>query len=352
MKDNLTQLLAGIKPVDTAAAEACIGRFDRVAKPIGSLGRLEEMLSRIAAITGSAEIGLEKKAVAVFCADNGVVRQGVAQGGQEITTAVAGMLGAGKASVSVMAKSCGADVVCIDIGMADCVHGLLDCRLMKGTNDITKGAAMSREIAEKAIMTGIETVRELKEKGYTLIATGEAGSGNTTTSGAICSVLLNRSADEVTGRGAGLDDAGLARKKAAIQKAITINRPDPSDAMDVLHKLGGLDIAAMTGLFIGGALYRIPIVMDGFISGAAALIAVRLCPDVKGYILPSHQSGEPGARYLMDALGFSPIIQADMRLGEGTGAVALFPLLDMALAVYHDAATFADIRVEQYRRMK
>ena len=347
---KLNDLLAQIRPVDKVVAKACIDRFDLVAKPIGSLGKLEELLARIAAAAGSADIDISRKAVAVFCADNGVTKKGVANGGYEVTTAVAGILGQGKACVNVMAKSCGADVYCTDIGMVDTVDGLRDCKLMNGTDDIAEGPAMSRETAEKAIFIGVGTVKELKGKGYRLIAAGEAGIGNTTTSSAVCSALLNKPACEVMGRGAGLDDEGLRRKLAAIERAISINEPDPSDPLDVLSKVGGLDIAAMAGLYIGGALYGTPVVMDGFISGAAALIAVLLCPGVKGYIVPSHESGEPGARYLMDALGFSPVLQAGMRLGEGTGAVALFPLLDMALAVYRDAATFADIRVDQYKR--
>ena len=347
---TLNEAVSAIKPVDADAAKACIARFDFVAKPVGSLGKLEELIARIASATGLADIDIGKKAVAVFCADNGVVKQGVAQGGSEVTTAVCGMLGAGKASVSVMAKSCGADVFSVDVGMVDSVNGLRDSKLMHGTDDITEGAAMSRETAEKAIMIGVQMARELKNKGYRLIATGEAGIGNTTTSSAVCAVLLGKPVREVTGRGAGLDDEGLERKIAAIEKAITANRPDPTDPMDVLHKLGGLDIAALTGVFLGGAMCRVPIVMDGFISGAAALLAARLCPDCKGYILPSHESGEPGARALMEDLGFSPAIQAGMRLGEGTGAVALFPILDMALAIYRDAATFADIRVDRYKR--
>jgi nicotinate-nucleotide--dimethylbenzimidazole phosphoribosyltransferase len=343
-------MLTNIKPVDEAAAKDCIARFDQVAKPVGSLGKLEELLARIASVTGSAEIDISSKAVAVFCADNGVTQKGVAQGGHEVTTAIAGMLGIKRASVSVMAKTCGAAVFNIDIGMVDTVEGLRDRKLSAGTGDITEGPAMSRETAEKAISIGIETVKELKDLGFRLIAAGEAGIGNTTTASAICSVLLNRSVSEVTGRGAGLDDAGLCRKIAAIEQAITVNQPNPSDSIDTLCKLGGLDIAAMAGLFFGGALYRVPIVMDGFISGAAALVAIRQCPDVLGYIIPSHESGEPGARFLMEELKFSPVIQAEMRLGEGTGAVALFALLDMALAVYRDAATFADIQVHQYKR--
>ena len=347
---KLDDILAQIRPVDEGIANACIERFDLVAKPVGSLGKLEDLLARIAAATGSQDIDISKKAVAVFCADNGVAKKGVANGGHEVTAAVAGMLGQGRACVTVMAKSCGADVFCVDVGMVDSVNGLRDCKLMNGTDDITEGPATSRETAEKAIFVGIGMAKELKGKGYRLIAAGEAGIGNTTTASAVCSVLLDKPAREVTGRGAGLDDEGLCRKLAAIERSISINEPDPADPLGVLHKVGGLDIATMTGLYIGGALHGVPIVMDGFASGAAALVAVRLCPDAKGYMIPSHESAEPGARCLMDALEFSPMLQAGMRLGEGTGAVALFPLLDMALAVCRDAATFADIQVSQYRR--
>ena len=342
---HINEIISGIQNVDSKAYTACIEHFNQVAKPIGSLGKLEGLLANIAAITGSADIDISRKAVIVYCSDNGVVNRGVAQHGFEVTTAVAGFLLKGKASVSVMAKSCGADVFAVDVGMVDTVDGLQSAKLMNGTNDITKHPAMSRETVEKAINIGINTVRKLKSKGYHIIATGEAGIGNTTTSSAICTILLNRPVHEVTGRGAGLDDAGLCRKITAIEQAIRFNQPDPADPLDVLHKVGGLDIAALTGVFLGGALYRIPIVMDGFISSAAALSAVRICSFVRDYILPSHVSNEPGALFLMNELGFSPVIHADMHLGEGTGAVALFPLLDMALAVYRDAATYADIQI-------
>lgn len=348
---NLNNILSRIQPPDMDVYAACIERFDRVAKPIGSLGKLEELLAIIASVYGSADIDISRKAVAVFCADNGVTKHGVAQAGHEVTTVIAEILLRGKAGVSVMAKACGAEVFVTDIGMVDTVDGLRNRKLMRGTDDITAGAAMSRETAEKAVLIGIETVKELKDLGFRLIAAGEAGIGNTTTASAVCAVLLNRPVREVTGRGAGLDDDGLVRKRAAVERAIAVNRPDPADPLDVLHKVGGLDIAAMTGLFIGGALYGVPVVTDGFISGAAALCAVRLCPNALGYILPSHESGEPGARFLTEELGFSPIIRAGMRLGEGTGAVALFPLLDMALAVYRNAATFSEIKLEQYKRL-
>ncbi len=347
---SLIEVISKITPADMDAAGECIARFDQVAKPVGSLGRLEDLLARVASVYGSAELDISRKAVAVFCADNGVTRKGVANGGFEVTTAVCGMIGAGQASVNIMADACGAKVFPIDVGMVDSVRGLRDRKLMRGTDDMTEGPAMSRETAEKAVMIGVETVRELKDSGFRLIATGEAGIGNTTTSSAVCAVLLGKAPREVTGRGAGLSDEGLARKIAAIEKAVEINRPDPGDALDVLAKIGGLDIAAMAGLYLGGALYRVPVVMDGFISCVAALVAARLCPDAKGYMLPSHESGEPGARFILETLGFSPVLRAGMRLGEGTGAVALFPVLDMAASVYKDAATYADIMVDQYTR--
>ncbi|HWR23799.1 MAG TPA: nicotinate-nucleotide--dimethylbenzimidazole phosphoribosyltransferase [Feifaniaceae bacterium] len=349
-KDMLKDMLKAISPVDEAACAACIARFDQVAKPVGSLGKLETLLAQISAVYGSAEIDITKKCVLVFCADNGVTARGVSQSGQEVTSAIARMLANGRSGVCVMAKACGAEVFPVDVGMADTVHGLLPRKLMHGTADISRGPAMARETAIKAIDLGIALVKEKKEQGYKLIATGETGIGNTTTASAMASVLLGVPVETVTGRGAGLDDEGLLRKRAAIAEAIRVNAPDASDPIDVLIKVGGLDIAAMAGAYLGGALYRVPIVMDGVISAVAALAAVRLNAAVRGYIIPSHISAEPAARLICKALDMEPILHAELRLGEGTGAAALFPLLDMAAAVYHNAATFADIKVDAYKR--
>ena len=346
----LQTTLAEIQPIDRSAYDACIARFDRVAKPVGSLGLMETLLAQISAITGSAELDLSKKCVLVFCADNGVTSQRVSQSGSEVTTAIAHMLADRTSGVCTMAKCCGADVFPVDMGMVDTVEGLLPRKIAFGTNDISLGPAMSREAAIQAIELGISLVKEKKEAGYRLIATGETGIGNTTTASAVAAVLLGESVETVSGRGAGLDDAGLARKRAAIERAILVNAPDARDPIDVLSKLGGFDIAAMTGVFLGGAQYRMPVVMDGMISAVSALLAVRLCPTVCDSIIPSHLSAEPAARLICHALGKEPILRADLRLGEGTGAVALFPLLDMAVAVYQDAATFADISVDAYQR--
>jgi len=346
---TLKEMIDAIRGADKAAYAACEARFNAVAKPVGSLGKLEELLRRIAAITGSSEIDIEKKCVLVFCADNGVLAQGVAQSTSDVTTAIGRSLAAGTASVCVMAKRCGAEVFPIDMGMKEPVDGLLDRSLARGTADISQGPAMSRAMAEQAILTGIELVGQRKAEGYRVIATGEAGIGNTTTSSAVAAVLLGKSVEEVTGRGSGLSDQGLQRKCAAIRAALDRNRPDPTDVLDVLSKVGGFDIAGMCGAFLGGAIHRVPIVMDGFISAVAALCAVRLCPAAADYILPSHITAEPAGVLLMEELGFAPMLHGDMRLGEGTGAVALFPLLDLSAAVYHDAATFTDIKVEAYK---
>lgn len=349
---NLKNILTKIVPANQEIYEACENRFDKIAKPVGSLGKLETLVERIAAASDTVEVDISKKCVLVFCADNGVLAQGVAQSTHDVTTAIARSLVRQTTSVSVMAKACGADVFPVDMGMVDKVEGLADYSVKSGTDDISKGPAMSREEAVQAICTGIELAGLRAKEGYRLIATGEAGIGNTTTSSAILSVLLEKPAAEVTGRGSGLTDKGLLRKQRTIELAIRVNQPNKEDVVDLLSKVGGFDIAAMTGAFLGGALYHVPVIMDGFISQVAALCAVRLCPAVMGYILPSHISAEPAGRMLMKALGFEPIIHGNMRLGEGTGAVALMPLLDMAVAVYRNAATFDDIEVEAYQKWK
>lgn len=349
---NINEILSNITPVNQSVFDACEKKWDKIAKPVGSLGKLENLIQRIAAASDTTDVDICRKCVLVFCADNGVLAQGVAQSTHEVTTAIARSLVRGTTSVSTMAKACGAEVFPVDMGMVDKVEGLIDCSVKRGTDDISKGPAMTREEAVRAICTGIELVGKRVKEGYRLIATGEAGIGNTTTSSAILSVLLEKPAAEVTGRGSGLTDEGLLRKQRTIEQAIRVNQPDKEDIVDVLSKVGGFDIAAMTGAFLGGALYHVPVIMDGFISGVAAICAVRLCPAVAGYILPSHVSAEPAGQLLIKELGFDPMLHGNMRLGEGTGAVALMPLLDLAAAVYKDAATFEDIQVEAYEKWK
>ncbi|MEN6339027.1 MAG: nicotinate-nucleotide--dimethylbenzimidazole phosphoribosyltransferase [Clostridiaceae bacterium] len=341
---NFQKLNNQIHPLSETAIRATKARWDSIAKPVGSLGQLEELTIRIAGIQGG-EPNIDKRAVLVLCADNGVCRQGVASTPSEITAVMAGFIAQKRSSVCVMACCANADVIPVDMGMLRVLEekNLLDRRLASGTADMTQGPAMTRAQAEQAIETGIELVRSCKEQGYRILATGEMGIGNTTTSSAVASVLLARDPFEMTGRGAGLSDEGLERKISAIRRAIEVNKPDPEDALDVLYKLGGFDLAGLCGVFLGGALYRVPVLIDGFISAVAALIAVRLCPNAGAYLLPSHASAEPAAQHVLDELRVLPILHANMRLGEGTGAVALLPLLDMALAVYRELMTFADI---------
>lgn len=348
---ELQNLIEAIQPVDRHAYEACIANLNRIAKPLGSLGKLETLLARIASVTGDPFVNVKHKCVLVFCADNGVLAQGVAQSTHDVTTAIGRSLAAGTTSVSAMAKAAGADVFPVDMGMIDDVPDLLNRKIARGTKDLSVEPAMSREQAVQAVMTGIELVREKKMAGYQVIATGEAGIGNTTSSSAMASVLLSLPVETVTGRGSGLTDAGLQRKQEAILRGIAVNKPDPDDPLDVLAKVGGFDIAAMAGAFLGGALYRVPVVMDGLISSIAALCAARICPLVKDYLIASHVTAEPAGKYIMEELGLDPMIHGNLRLGEGTGAVALFPMLDLAESVYYNAATFDGIKVEAYKKL-
>lgn len=347
---NLRDYLQQIKPLDASVMSIVQKNWDSVAKPLRSLGKLEDLLIQIGGITQTPYPSLNKKAVVAFCADNGVVAEDVTQSGQEVTALVAKGFAQGTTSVCRMAQIAGADVIPVDIGMAVRVEeeNLIQRAVRRGTANLAVEPAMSREEAEKAVLIGIDMVRLCKEKGYHLLAAGEMGIGNTTTSSAVVSVLLDAAPAAVTGKGAGLSSAGLERKIHAIERGIQVNQPDPTDALDVLSKVGGLDIAGMVGLYLGGAIYHIPVLMDGFIAAAAALAAVSLCPTLRTYLIPTHQSDEPATQLVMDALGLSPIIHANMRLGEGTGAVALMPLLDMALAVYSEAHSFDEIQLEAY----
>lgn len=333
---------------DAFAARAARDRWNSIAKPIGSLGLLEDAVVHIAALTGNPSVRIDKRAVLVMCADNGVVAEGVTQSGQEVTAIVAGNITHGDSSVCRMAEVAHADVFPIDIGMAELVPGVRDLHVRRGTGNIARGPAMDREEALQAIQTGIDLVGEMKNRGYRILATGEMGIGNTTTASALLSVFLGLEPEAVTGRGAGLNDEGLRRKISAIQRAIACNRPDPNDGVDVLRRLGGLDIAGMCGVFLGGAIHRIPILIDGIISLAAALCAQRICPRAVDAMLATHVSAEPSAMLAMKALEKKPLITAEMRLGEGTGAVAALPLLDMALAVYDDMVTFSGIGMDAY----
>ena len=346
---ELKEVLRDVPGADEAARAAAYAHWARLAKPLGGLGALETLVEDAAALTGREDIVVSRRAVFVLCADNGVVAQGVSQTAQSVTRAVAENLARRTTSVCRMAAAARCDVVPVDIGMAgEKVEGVLDRRIADGTADFTQGPAMTRAQTIGAIEGGMRLVRDWKAKGYTLLATGEMGIGNTTTSSAVAAVLLGEPVEQMTGRGAGLSDAGLGRKLDAIRRGISRNCPNAEDALDVLGKLGGLDIAGLCGIFLGGALERVPVLADGFISGVAALCAVRLCPAAAKAVLASHVSAEPAGMLLLDALRKKPLITAGMRLGEGTGAVAAMPLLDMARAVYMDCYTFEEGGIEAY----
>lgn len=345
---KLDQAIDMIRPADQNAMEECQRRWNSIAKPLHSLGKMEDSLIKIAGMTKDATMHFEKKALVVMCADNGVVEEGVTQTGQEVTAVVSENFLKTKATASIMCKTVGADIFPVDIGIAVDTN-IINKKIVYGTKNMVKEPAMTREEVIRALEVGIEMVETLKERGYGIIATGEMGIGNTTTSSAIAAVLLERRVEEVTGRGAGLSSEGLGRKITAIQKAIQLHQPDKNDAIDVLSKLGGLDIAGMAGVFIGGAALGVPIVIDGFISAVSALLAVKLCPQAKDYMLASHVSKEPAAIMVLEELGLQASLTCDMCLGEGTGAVTLYPILDIANAVYEGMATFDAANIEEYQ---
>lgn len=345
---TLEEVQKGIEEPSRKAMKAAERRWDSIAKPLHSLGKLEDYLVKFAGITGTSNLSLSKKALIVMCADNGVVEEGVTQTGQEVTAIVTNNFLEKKATASMLCSMTGADIFPVDIGVAADTR-VIQHKVAYGTRNMTKGPAMTREEAIQALEIGIQMVGELKNQGYGIIATGEMGIGNTTTSSAIASVLLSKDVEAVTGRGAGLSSDGLNRKIHAIRKAIEINQPDPRDGVDVLSKVGGFDIAGMAGVFLGGAFYHIPVVIDGFISAVAALTAAVISPLAKEYMLASHVSKEPAARLILDSLGLEAPLHCDMCLGEGTGAVTLFPILDLALGIYNGMSTFQDINVEEYQ---
>ncbi len=337
-------------------------KWDAIAKPIDGLGMLEEIVCRIAAVRGNADTDISKKALVIMCADNGIVREGVSQTGKEVTYEVASLMGKKLSSVGKMLGGYPAEIITVDIGIDsdDTPEGVINRKVRKGTADFLHEPAMTSDDAIRAIEAGIDTVRECSEKGISIIATGEMGIGNTTTSSALMSVLTGLEVKECTGRGAGLSDEGLCRKINVIEQALAFHFPDKKgtalngkeEVFDALCKVGGLDIAGLCGVFIGGALYNIPIVMDGFISMISALIAERLCPGCSKYMVASHMGREKGMKILADKLGISPVINADLALGEGTGAVMLFPMLDMAMSLYKSGTAFSDTPIEEYERFE
>ena len=346
---TLEETIRKIRPVDAAAMAAAKQHWDGLGKPLGSLGRLEKALIQIAGIQRTGDVHIDRKALVIMCADNGVVEEGVTQCGQEVTATVAENFLDEKSCVAIMCRRAGTKICPVDIGMAVDTPRVEKRKIAYGTKNMAKEPAMTREQAVAAIEVGIAKAEELHAQGYEMLATGEMGIGNTTTSSAIAAVYLGMDEETVTGRGAGLSSHGLQRKIHAIKQAIAVNQPDPEDPLDVLAKVGGLDIAGMCGLFLGGAAQQMPVVMDGFISQVAALTAVRLVPECADYILASHVSEEPGANILLKALEKDAFLTCGMRLGEGSGAVALFPILDFASDIYHKMSTFVQADIVEYQ---
>ena len=328
-----------IKPLDEAAMSAARARQAQLAKPPGSLGRLEELSVQLAGIMGKVQSTIEKKHLLVFAADNGVVEEGVSSAPQSVTLQQTVNLTRAKTGASVLAKHFGCGITVCDVGVnADVTEkAVLNRKIAYGTKNIAQGPAMTREQALTAIRTGIELAQSTDAD---VLGIGEMGIGNTTTSSAVLTVLLDADVEDVTGRGGGITDESFRKKKDVIRRAIAVNHPDRSDVVDVLAKVGGFDIAAMCGAFLGAAATQRPVVIDGVISAVAALCAVRLCPNVRGYLIPSHASYEIGYRLAMDAMALQPMLLLEMRLGEGSGCPLAFEILSAACAVMNHMATF------------
>ena len=360
--------LENIEPADPEVYDRILKRWDGIAKPLRGLGRFEEITARIGAVLHTDDIDIRRRAAVVMCADNGIVKEGISQSGQDVTAAVAGWMGRMESSVCRMAERAGVDIIPVDIGIntEGSPEGVINKKVRRGTGNFLKGPAMSEDDLAQAINSGIGLVRDCKDKGYTIIATGEMGIGNTTTSAAVCAALLGLDPVKVTGRGAGLDDEGLLRKLEVIRRGLNLhdlintgnicadmtnneNSSFREFTLRVLRTVGGLDIAGLTGVFLGGALYNIPIVIDGFISAVAALAAERILPGTREVMIASHLGREEGMKYIFDDLSLKPVIDADMALGEGTGAVMLFPLLDTVLELYNRGLKFKETEVDQYR---
>lgn len=322
-------------------------KWDSIAKPIDGLGKFEKLICKIGAIQGSIDIHTDKKAAVIFCSDNGVVAEGIAQTDNSVTALVAENIKKGISTVAKMAKVCKCDCFAVDVGIATEVKGVINKNVSRGTKNIAKEPAMTVEQAKQAFNAGIETIAELKEKGYNIIAIGEMGIGNTTTTAAIASVLLDMSAEKVTGRGSGLTDERFENKINVVEKAIAFHKPQ--GLWDTVSKLGGYDILAMAGAIIGGKKYNVPIITDGAVSAVSALIAYNIDKDIRRYILPSHIGKEPVSQIVTEKLKLDPVIHGDMALGEGSGAVMLFPLLDMAMEIYNNK-TFEQLEMEEYKR--
>ncbi|GAC1394334.1 MAG: nicotinate-nucleotide--dimethylbenzimidazole phosphoribosyltransferase [Ktedonobacteraceae bacterium] len=336
-----------IPPLDRDAMEQARTRQQQLTKPPGSMGRLEEIAIQMAGITHQALPMIQHKVVVVMAADHGVTVEGVSAYPSAVTPQMVLNFLNGGAAINALARHAGAKVVVVDIGVAEAMQhpGLLSRKVAAGTANMAVGPAMTQEQAHAAIAVGMDVAMSLIQQGVDLIATGDMGIGNTTASSAITASLAHVPVQLVTGRGTGIDDAQLAHKIATIERALAHNQPDATDPLDVLAKVGGLEIAGLVGVILAAAAHSVPIVVDGFISGVAALVATRLAPTVRDYLFAGHVSVERGHHVILEQLELSPILDLDLRLGEGTGAVLATTLIDAALRLHHDMATFAEAGV-------
>ncbi len=345
----LEETIKKIGELDQQAQEKARLRLDDLTKPPGSLGMLEEVVVKIAGITGNWMPSLEKKAVIVMAGDHGVVAEGVSAFPQEVTPQMVRNFLRGGAAINVLSRHAGAKVVCVDIGVAAPLEepGLLSRKIALGTRNIAKGPAMTLEEARRAVEVGIEVATQEIAAGVQLLATGDMGIGNTTPSTAVLAAFTGFPVSRIAGKGTGLDDRRFRHKVEVIECALKVNNPDPRDGLDVLSKVGGFEIGGLAGVILGAAASRVPVVIDGFISGAAAMIARALAPRAVDYMIASHLSEEPGHRIMLNWLGLEPMIQMRMRLGEGTGAVLAFHLIEAGLRVLREMATFSEAQVSK-----
>ena len=350
MQKEVDALVREVLPLDRSAMTAAETYQARLAKPPGSLGRLEEISIQLAGITGHVHNALNKKQLLVFAADNGVVAEGVSSAPQSVTKQQTINLMRGKTGAAVLAKHFGCGLTVCDVGVNADIYesAVLNRKIAYGTQNICTGPAMTREQTLQAILTGAEIARTVDAD---VIGVGEMGIGNTTTSSAVLAVLLGADVEAVTGRGGGITEESFRKKKAVIRTAIEVNRPDRDDVVGVLSKVGGFDIAGLTGVFIGGAMYHVPIVLDGLISGAAALLAKRIIPGTEHFMIASHLGKEPAAKAILKEIGIKPVIHGDLALGEGTGAVMVFSLLDLAMSVYNGRTDFSRLEMAPYERL-
>lgn len=347
---RIERTIKGIKPLDERTLEEARRRQDSLTKPQGSLGQLESLSIQIAGIKGNPRPRVIHRVIFTLAGDHGVTQEAVSAYPSEVTPQMVHNFLRGGAGINVLGRHVGARVVVADLGVASVLErhpDLRDKKVAMSTQNMAEGPAMSRQEAIRSIEAGIELVEDELPKGIDILGTGDMGIGNTTSSSAIAAALTGADVTTVTGRGTGLDDEGWDRKVRVIQRALEINRPDPKDAIDVLSKVGGFEIGGIAGVMLAGAEHRIPVVIDGFISGAAALIATSLSPQVKPYLIASHQSAEQGHKIILEYLGLKPLLNLDLRLGEGTGAALGIFLVEASLRILDEMATFAEAGVSE-----